>query len=429
MLRSHKIFNHIKYMDLFRYRNSELCCEDVPLRSIAESEGTPVYVYSKAILVRNYRAYEHAFADIPHIVCYSVKANATLGVLSTLAREGAGADIVSGGELHRALRAGIPAEKIIFSGVGKTRDEMREALKAQIRLFNVESVPELHALDAVAREMGTRAPIALRVNPDVDPQTHPYIATGLRTSKFGIPIAEALQAYDAAARMDGVEIVGVDMHIGSQLTKTSPFADAVTRVASLVRTLAERNIAVQMVDVGGGLGIRYHDEEPPTHDDYADVLVSALKPLGVTVLLEPGRSIVGNAGALVTRMIYPKRTPEKKFLVVDAAMNDLIRPSLYNAYHDIRHVDELRLAGPVDVVDVVGPVCESGDFLAKDRRLARAEEGDLLAVMSAGAYGFVMSSNYNARPRAAEVLVDGNRYTVVRRRESYEDLVAGETMP
>ncbi|MBI1962410.1 MAG: diaminopimelate decarboxylase [Candidatus Rokubacteria bacterium] len=414
-------------MDHFAYRHSELCCEQVVLRALAADVGTPAYVYSKAALLESYTAYDRAFAPVPHLICYAVKANSNLGILGTRARAGAGADIVSGGELFRALRAGIPAKKIIFSGVGKTREEMREALKAEILMFNVESLGELRALDEVAREMGVRAPVALRVNPDVDPQTHPYIATGLKTSKFGIPIAQALEAHQEAASLKGVEVMGADMHIGSQLTTASPFADAVARLTALVKALRERAIEVRMIDVGGGLGIRYRDDAPPTHREYAMVLLPALRELGVTVLLEPGRSIVGNAGILLTRVLYRKDTGDKKFVVVDAGMNDLIRPALYDSYHEIRPVDETRLGGPMENVDVVGPVCESGDFLAKDRELAASEEGDLLAVMSAGAYGFVMASNYNTRPRAVEVLVDGDRYTIVRRRETYEDLVAGET--
>jgi diaminopimelate decarboxylase len=414
-------------MDHFVYRHSDLCCEQVSLRSLAADVGTPAYVYSKAALLESYRAYDGAFAEVPHLVCYSVKANANLGVLATLARAGAGADIVSGGELFRALRAGFPPSTIIFSGVGKTRDELRDALKAEILMFNVESLIELRTLDEVAREMGVRAPVALRVNPDVDPQTHPYIATGLKTSKFGIPFAQALEAYREAASLKGVEVVGADIHIGSQLTKASPFVDAVARVAALVKTLRERSIEIRTVDVGGGLGIRYGEEAPPTHREYAMVLLPALRELGVTVLLEPGRSIVGNAGVLLTRVLYRKETGDKTFVVVDAAMNDLIRPVLYDAYHEIRPVAEARLRTPGETVDVVGPICESGDFLAKGRELARTEEGDLLAVMSAGAYGFAMASNYNSRPRAVEVLVDGNRYTIVRRRETYEDLVAGES--
>jgi len=412
----------------FAYRHSDLCCEQVSLRSLAADVGTPAYVYSKAALLESYRGYDDAFAEVPHVVCYSVKANGNLGVLGTLARAGAGADIVSGGELFRALRAGFPPGRNIFSGVGKTRDELREALKAEVLMFNVESLSELRALDDVARETGVRAPVALRVNPDVDPETHPYIATGLKTSKFGIPFAQAHEVYAEAASLKGVEVVGADIHIGSQLTKAAPLADAVARIAALVKTLRERSIEIRMVDVGGGLGIRYRDEAPPTHREYARVLLPALRELGVTVLLEPGRSIVGNAGILLTRVLYRKETGEKTFVVVDAAMNDLIRPALYDAYHELQPVAEARLDAPRETVDVVGPICESGDFLAKDRALARTEEGDLLAIMSAGAYASAMASNYNTRPRAVEVLVDGNRYTIVRRRETYEDLVAGETV-
>jgi len=411
----------------FPYRRGTLHCEGVSLTSLADAVGTPLYLYSKAALLEAYGAYARAFAAVPHVVCYSVKANSNLGVLSVLARAGAGADIVSGGELQRALRAGIPPKKIIFSGVGKTRDELRDALKADILMFNVESTAELAVLDDVARELGTRAPVALRVNPDVDPHTHHYIATGLKSAKFGIPYTDALAVYDAAQRLAGVEVLGAQMHIGSQLTTTAPFRDALARVGALVKMLRERGVGVRLVDVGGGLGIRYHEETPPAPEAYAAALLPVLRELGLTVLLEPGRSIVGNAGALLTRVLYRKTSDAKRFLVVDAAMNDLIRPAFYGAYHAIAPVDEARVRGAEETVDVVGPVCESGDFLAKDRALPRAEAGDLLAVMSAGAYGFVMSSNYNTRPRAAEVLVDQDRYTIVRRRETFEDLVAGET--
>jgi diaminopimelate decarboxylase len=416
-------------MGPFQYRDSELCCEDVSLRALAAVAGTPAYVYSKAALLESLDGYERAFHAVPHVVCYSVKANSNLGVLSVLAKAGAGADIVSGGELYRALRAGVSPKKIIFSGVGKSRDEMREALKAEILMFNVESRAELRVLDEVALEMGVRAPVALRVNPDVDPQTHPYIATGLKTSKFGIPHDEALEAYEEAAKLRGLDVIGADMHIGSQLTKATPVADAVARVVALVKALREQRIEIRMIDIGGGLGIRYRDETPPTHQEFATLLMPALRESGVTVLLEPGRSIVGNAGVLLTRVLYRKDTGAKKFVVVDGAMNDLIRPSLYGSYHEIVPVDESRRSRDRETVDVVGPICESGDFLAKDRELARVEQEDLLAVMSAGAYGFAMASNYNTRPRAVEVLVDGNRYTIVRRRETYEDLVAGETAP
>jgi diaminopimelate decarboxylase len=420
-------FLHMTPTAHFPYRHGQLCCEAVPLTKLADAVGTPAYVYSKAALLESYGAYDRAFKEVPHLICYSIKANSNLGVISTLAKAGAGADIVSGGELQRALRGGVPAKKIIFSGVGKTRDEMRDALKADILMFNVESVGELRALDEVARELGTRAPVALRVNPDVDPQTHTYIATGLKTAKFGVPYTQALAAYEEAARLPGIQVVGADMHIGSQLTKASPLGDAVARIASLVKQLRERRIEITTVDVGGGLGIRYHDETPPSHAEYATVLLPALKELGVTVLLEPGRSIVGNAGALLTRVLYHKPTDAKTFVVVDAAMNDLVRPAFYDSYHAIVPVAQARAAAPVETVDVVGPICESGDFFAKDRALPRPEEGDLLAILSAGAYGFAMASNYNTRPRPVEVLVDGDRFTIVRRRETFEDLVAGET--
>jgi diaminopimelate decarboxylase len=414
-------------MDPFQYRAGELHCEGVPLRQIADALGTPTYVYSKTAILSSFRAYDRAFAEVPHLVCYAVKANGNLAVLAALARAGAGADVVSGGELFRALRAGIPARRIIFAGIGKTREEMREALKAEILMFNVESSAEIRALDQVAQEMGARAPVSLRVNPDVDPQTHPYISTGLRASKFGIPVVDALREYEVAAAMAGIEIVGVQMHIGSQLTKASPFADSLARIAAVVKELRERRIEIRAVDVGGGLGIRYRDESPPSPEEYARTLLPMLRELEVTVLLEPGRSIVGTAGVLLTRTLYTKRTPDKRFVIVDAAMNDLIRPSLYEAYHEIQPVKGAPGA-PTQRVDVVGPVCESGDFLAQDREMAEVAEGDLLAVMRAGAYGFAMASQYNARSRAAEVLVEGDTYRVVRRRETYEDLIAGESL-
>ncbi len=416
-------------MEPFHYLNGELHCEGVSLRAIADSVGTPTYIYSRAALLENLAAYDRAFAPVPHLVCYAMKANANLGVLATLARAGAGADIVSGGELYRALRAGVPPQKIIFAGVGKSREEMREALKAEILLFNVESPSELQALNETALGMGVRAPVALRVNPDVDPQTHPYVATGMKTAKFGVPIADAARVYEDATRMPGIAVRGVQMHIGSQLTKAAPFADAVDRMVRLVESLRPRGIEVRLFDVGGGLGIRYADETPPTPAEYAAALLPALRRLNVTVLLEPGRSIVGSAGVLLTRVLYRKAGPDKTFVIVDAAMNDLIRPAFYGAYHAIRPVLEAAGGRPGERVDVVGPICESGDFLAKDRDLPRVEEAELLAVMSSGAYGFAMASNYNARPRAAEVLVGGGGYTIVRRRETYEELVAGESMP
>ena len=414
-------------MNAFAYHDGQLYCEATPLAAIADAVGTPAYVYSGGAILNALEGYGRALAGIPHLCCYAVKANMNLAVLGLLARAGAGADVVSGGELYRALRAGFEPQRIVFAGVGKTREEIREGLKADVLCFNVESAAELTAIDEIARADGARARIGIRVNPDIDPLTHPYIATGLRTSKFGIPYREAREVYRRAAQLPGIEVVGVHMHIGSQLTKVTPFADSLARVAELVDGLGEDGIRLRYLDLGGGVGIRYRDESPPSVTDYARALRPLLERLGLTVLVEPGRSLVGNAGALLTRVLYRKTTEGRRFVVVDAAMNDLIRPALYNAHHDIRPIVEPREAETLEVVDVVGPVCESADFLAKDRPLPPAGEGELLAVLSAGAYGFAMASNYNARPRAAEVLVHGDRFEVVRRRESYEDMVAGET--
>jgi len=415
-------------MNHFQYAGDELRAEEVPLATIASEVGTPCYVYSLATLRRHYRVFDEAFASAPHIVCYSVKANSNLAVLRTFAREGSGFDIVSGGELYRALGAGADPRKIVFSGIGKTRDEIAYALREGILAFNVESSAELDLIDAVAGELGKRAPVALRVNPDVDPKTHPYISTGMKKSKFGIDVRRALEEYERTRSLRHVEVVGVDCHIGSQLTDVSPFRDALSRVRGLLLELCARGFAIRYLDFGGGLGITYNDETPPSPADYAQaVLGDGIDKLGVTLLLEPGRVIVGNAGVLLTRVLYLKDTDSKKFVIVDGAMNDLIRPSLYGSYQKIEPVK--RRGGAAAVVDVVGPVCESGDFFAKDRELEPVAAGDLLAVRSAGAYGFVMSSNYNTRPRAAEVLVDGGTYHVVRARETLADLVRGETIP
>jgi diaminopimelate decarboxylase len=412
-------------MNHFELRNGELHAEDVPLRRIAEEHGTPCYVYSAATLRRHYRVFDEAFAAVDHLVCFSVKANSNLAVLDLLAREGSGFDIVSGGELFRCLRAGADASKIVFSGVGKTAGEIRAALEAGILAFNVESSAELDLVDAVARETGKRAPISLRVNPDVDPKTHPYISTGMKKAKFGIEIGRAVDEYERARAMKGIEIVGVDCHIGSQLTDVTPFADALARVRGLVLELRARGIEIRYLDFGGGLGITYEDETPPLPKDYAAALLrDGVDKLGVKLLLEPGRVIVGNAGVLLTRVLFNKDTETKRFVIVDAAMNDLVRPALYGAYQGIEPV--VPRGRPVRTVDVVGPICESGDFLAKDRALAEVEPGELLAVRSAGAYGFVMASNYNTRPRAAEVIVDGETVHVARERETLEDLVRGE---
>jgi len=412
----------------FAHIGETLACEQVSLARIAAEVGTPVYVYSLAALRGAYRAYDHTLAAVPHIVCYAVKANDTLAVLRAFAREGSGFDIVSGGELFRVLRVGADPARVVFSGVGKTRDEMRQALAAGILMFNVESPAELEVLNEVAGAAGRKAPVSVRVNPDVDPQTHPYISTGMKKSKFGIDITAALAVYERAAALPHIEVVGVDCHIGSQLTSVAPFVDALQRVRALVERLRERRIGVRYLDVGGGLGITYREEQPPTPSEYGAALVAGTRDLDVTLLVEPGRSLVGNAGVLLTRVLYAKDGPTKRFVIADAAMNDLIRPPLYDSYHEIRPVGRARPGSP-RVVDVVGPVCESGDFLAQDRPLPPLEAEDVLAVMSAGAYGFVMSSNYNARPRAAIVLVDGDRYDVIRTRESMDDLVRGETLP
>ncbi len=415
-------------MHHFHHRGDDLYCEEVPVARIVEAVGTPVYIYSHATLTRHFRVFDEAFASVPHLICFALKANANLAVLSLFGGLGGGLDVVSGGELFRGLRAGIPPRRIVFAGVGKSREEIAYALKADILMFNVESRQELRLIHQAASESGTRARIALRVNPDVDPQTHPYIATGLRQSKFGIDIAHAVEEYEAAQALPGLEVVGVHQHIGSQITSVRPFVDSLQKTAHLVKRLREEGMDIRYVDVGGGLGITYKDETPPLPAEFAQALISVIRDLGATVVLEPGRVLVGNAGVLVTRVLYTKQTPAKHFVVVDAGMNDLIRPSLYGSYHSIRPVrrDHGR---PEVTVDVVGPICESGDFLAKDRALPRVEPGELLAVMSAGAYGHTMASNYNARPRAPEVLVRGDRYFVVRTRETYEDLIRGEQVP
>jgi diaminopimelate decarboxylase len=419
-------------MHHFEYRGDELFCEDVPLAEIAARVGTPTYVYSHATLERHFRVFDAAFADHDHLVCYSVKANSNLAVLRALFSFGAGADIVSKGELYRALRAGCDPRKIVFSGVGKREDEIEVALETGILAFNVESEAELHAIDRVAGRLGTRAPIALRVNPDVDAETHPYISTGLKKNKFGISVDAARAAYRVAIGLKNVWIRGIDCHIGSQLTKTAPFRDAVARVAALARELVDDGVTLELLDVGGGLGIPYQEEgeDPPSPADYAAAIADAVAPfagLGLKLVCEPGRVIVGNAGVLLTRVLYLKQGEAKGFTIVDAAFNDLIRPAFYGSYHGIKPV--VRTGAPALVSDVVGPICETGDFLARDRELRRPEAGDLLAIMSAGAYGFTMASNYNSRPRAAEVLVRGRELAVVRRREELEDLVRGEEIP
>lgn len=416
-------------MHSFEYRHGELYCEQVPVSQVAKEVGTPCYIYSHATLTRHFRAYDGAFKDIPHVVAFAMKANSNLAILRLMAKEGSGVDIVSGGELFRALKAGVPPSKIVFAGVGKSADEIRAALKAGILMFNVESSAELRAIDEVAASVGETARVALRINPDIDPKTHPYISTGLKKSKFGIAADRALEEYKLASSLSHIEIVGVHAHIGSQLTEVTPFVEALKKVVALVEALKDQGIGIQYLNVGGGLGITYLDEKPPLPKDLAEAIFPLVKDRNLTLVMEPGRVIVGNAGILVTRALYQKDGEAKRFVIVDAAMNDLIRPSLYNAYHDIRPVSESVLTRPKHPVDVVGPVCESGDFLAKDRTLPEVRPGDLLAVMSAGAYGFVMASNYNSRPRVPEVLVKDAEIHVIRSRESYEDLIRGETIP
>jgi diaminopimelate decarboxylase len=411
-------------MNYFSYKGNELYCEDVPVERIAAEVGTPFYLYSASTITRHFKVFTEAFSGTDHIVCYSVKANSNLAVLRLLAEEGAGADIVSGGELFRALKAGIPADKIVFSGVGKRADEIRYALDSGILMFNVESADELHNIDKTARQMGKKAPVALRVNPDVDPKTHPYISTGMKKNKFGIPVTEALAIYREASAMDGVDIVGVDCHIGSQLTTADPFGEAVGKLMALVDKLEGEGIPIRYVDVGGGLGIVYDEESPPLPANYAETIMEALGREDKTLILEPGRVIVGNAGILVTRILYNKKGSTKNFVIVDAAMNDLIRPSLYDAYQEV--VPVIRTDREEMVADVVGPICESADFLARDHKLPVMSQGELLAIKSAGAYGFPMASQYNSRPRVAEVMVQGDRFQVVRDRETHEDLVKGE---
>ncbi|MGM0564870.1 MAG: diaminopimelate decarboxylase [Pseudomonadota bacterium] len=408
---------------VIEHRQGQLYFDGVALERIADDYGTPAYVYSRRAIEQAWLDYDRALGDWPHLICYAVKANSNLGVLSVLARLGAGFDIVSGGELERVLRAGGSADKVVFSGVGKTREEMQRALEAGIRCFNVESRAELRRLNAVAGELGRKAPVSLRVNPDVDAQTHPYISTGLKENKFGVAVDEALEVYRQAAAMEHVEVVGLDCHIGSQLTSIEPFVDALKRVLALVDQLANEGIAIEHLDLGGGLGICYRDEQPPEVAELMRALTETLGERRFELLFEPGRSIVGNAGVLLTRVEYLKHSEDKNFAVVDAAMNDLMRPSLYSAWQAIEPVAEHD--SERKIYDVVGPICETGDFLGKDRELALAE-GDVLAVLSCGAYGFTMASNYNTRPRAVELMVDDGEVKVVRQRETFEQLIEGE---
>lgn len=410
-------------MQAFEHHDGHLWCESVRLSDIADQVGTPTYVYSSRALTENYRAVDTAFGAVPHLICYSLKANGNLAVCRHLSSLGAGADIVSGGELFRAIRAGIDPRKIVYSGVGKTTAEIEYALSSGILMFNVESRAELETINRVAGGLGIVAPIAIRVNPDIDPKTHPYITTGMKKYKFGVPAGEVVALYRDARSMANVAIVGVQMHLGSQLLQVQPIVEAAHRLAEIVRELDGNGIRVSYLDVGGGLGIRYHDEGPEGPEALAAGILPLAKELGCTLILEPGRFIVGDAGALLTRVLYTKHNDLKRFAIVDAGMNDLIRPSLYDSYHEIKLATDRTGSEPVDVV---GPICESGDFFAHERLLPPLSQGDLLAILGAGAYGFTMSSNYNSRPRVAEVMVAGASYSVVRQRETYQDLIRGE---
>lgn len=412
-------------MHFFNYKGGKFYAEGVAIEKIAKETQTPVYVYSQKTLVRHYNAFNDAFAKVPHLICYSIKANSNISILKTFADMGSGFDIVSGGELFRALKAGADPSKIVFSGVGKRADEIEYALKSRILMFNVESGEELRAIDAIAGRMKKKAAIAIRVNPDVDAKTHPYISTGLKKNKFGIETSEAIKEYVyAKGRLKNINPVGLDCHIGSQITQMEPFVDALGKTKKLLAALRSEGLDIKYIDMGGGLGITYNEEAPPNPSKYGKAIIEGTKGLGVTLIFEPGRAMVGNAGILVTRVVYTKKGSMKNFIIVDAAMNDLARPSLYGSYHAIKAV---RKSSKKEIeADVVGPICESGDFLAKERLLPDAVSGDLLAVMSAGAYGFSMSSNYNTRPRAAEVMVTGAKFCVIRRRETLDDIIKNE---
>lgn len=414
-------------MHHFQYTDNELWCERVPVSDIAREVGTPFYLYSHATLRQHFRAFEDAFADMKHLTCFSMKSNSNLAILRLFAQEGGGVDIVSGGELYRALKAGVEPEKIVFSGVGKQDEDIEYALKSDIFMFNIESAQEVLKLDEMAGRIGKKVRVSIRVNPDVDPETHPYISTGLKKNKFGIDVNDALEQYTIAAGMKNLVVLGISCHIGSQLTQVEPFIDALRKLEKLVQRLRGAGIRIDYLDLGGGLGITYDTEEPPHPREYAGAVKEALKVEDLTLILEPGRVIVGNAGILVTKVLYTKSTRENTFFIVDAAMNDLIRPTLYDSYHSIQPV---KITGREKVkADIVGPICESADFFAKGREVVSSEPGELMAIMSAGAYGFSMSSNYNSRPRASEVMVKQDRFYTIRAREVFKDLVRGETIP
>jgi len=414
-------------MHHFIYRKNELYCEDVPIRVIAENVGTPFYLYSHATLKRHFLIFDEAFEGLKRLICFSAKANANLAVLKLFESLGGGLDIVSGGELYRGLKAGFSPDRIVYSGVGKRIDEIDYALDTGILMFNIESLEELELIDKRAGLLKRRAPIAIRVNPDVDPKTHPYISTGLEKSKFGINTETAIEGYKIANKLENIDIVGIDCHIGSQITEAKPFEEALESLKNLINELKQLGIEIQYLDMGGGLGITYDDESPPHPREYAKAIVKSLEGTYLHLILEPGRVIVGNAGILVTRVLFRKSSKNKEFVIADAGMNDLMRPTLYSAFHAIEPV--VTTEDPLIMADVVGPICETGDFLAVARKIPDVKQGDLLAVMSAGAYGFTMSSNYCSRPRVAEVMVKDDRFYVVKDRQNYEDLVAGESIP
>jgi diaminopimelate decarboxylase len=414
-------------MHYFEYKNGELHCERVPVSRIAEQVGTPFYLYSYRTLVRHFNVFNEAFERIPHLVCYSMKSNSNLALIRLFVNLGGGVDVVSGGELYRAINGGADPQKIVFSGVGKREDEIEYGLKAGILMFNAESLMELQTINEVAGRLNKKAPISIRVNPDIDAKTHPYITTGMKQNKFGIDILRAPMAYRLASELPHLKVIGIDCHLGSQLVDVEPFVEALKKLKSLVDDLRSGGIDIQYLDLGGGLGITYNDEEPPHPYEYASNILEEIRKFNCTLILEPGRVIVGNAGILVSKVLYTKENEEKRFLIVDAAMNDLVRPSYYGSFHQILPVREENREEVV--VDVVGPVCESADFLAKERKIPRLNPGELIAVMSAGAYGFSMATNYNSRPRVAEVMIRDDEIHVIRKREAYEDLIRGETIP
>ena len=414
-------------MNHFIYRDNELYCEDVPVRRIAEKVGTPLYIYSHATLKRHFKVFSDAFKGVDRLICFSAKANTSLAVLKLFSNLGGGLDIVSGGELYRGLKAGFSPRKIVYSGVGKRIDEIDYALKTGILMFNIESLEELEVINKRAGLLKKKAPVAIRVNPDVDPKTHPYISTGMKKNKFGINTEFAIKGYRTAMRLENINVVGIDCHIGSQITETGPFMEALSSLKSMIRDLKDYGINIKYLDMGGGLGITYNDEEPPHPVEYAAAIKESIGDIKVKLILEPGRVIVGNAGILVTKVLYRKSTDEKEFVIVDAGMNDLVRPTLYKAFHAIKPV---VISGEGEMTaDIVGPICESGDFMALGRVMPKVGQGELLSVMSAGAYGFVMSSNYCSRLKIPEVMVKDDKFYVARKRQKYEDLTRGENIP